>query len=261
MTQTSMEESKKILEGMVTDEFKEEFHMELVAQKRQEIGKKIKDIRKERKIPAVMFGREIDSVPLTLDLNSFIKVYQEAGETSLVELKLEDAKESVLIKDVQLDPITSLPIHVGFHKVNLKEKINAEIPVEVVGEEENELVKTGEAFVLVLLNEISVEALPTDLPSDFTVDVSGLQEIGDGITVGQLNYDRDKVEITDNEEGDYVVRLDYAQMEEEPEEEEVSEEEAIAGVEATEELTEEEIKAREEEVKEKEKEGKEKKEE
>ena len=235
--------------------------MELVAQKRQEIGKKIKDIRKERKIPAVMFGREIDSVPLTLDLNTFIKVYQEAGETSLVELMLEDAKESVLIKDVQLDPITSLPIHVGFHKVNLKEKINAEIPVEVVGEEKNELVKSGEAFVLVLLNEISVEALPMDLPSEFTVDVSALQEIGDGITVSQLNYDRDKVEVTDNEEDDYVVRLDYAQMEEEPEEEEVSEEEAIAGVEATEELTEEEIKAREEEVKEKEKEGKEKKEE
>jgi large subunit ribosomal protein L25 len=223
--------------------------MELIAQKRETVGKKIKDVRSERKIPAVMFGKGLDSVPLLLDLNSFIKVYREAGETSLVDLKTGDAKESVLIKDVQLDPVSSLPIHVGFHKVNLKEKITAQIPVEVVGEEENALVKSGDAFVLALLNEITVEALPMDLPSEFVINVAGLLEIGDGVTIGQLAYDKEKVEIVDHEEDDYVIRLDHAQMEEEPEEE-VSEEEAIAGVEASEELSEEERKAREEEEKE-----------
>ena len=207
--------------------------MELIAQKREKFGKKTESLRKQRQLPAVMFAKGIDSVPVTLDYISFVKVYNEAGETSLVDLVIDGKKEAVLVKDVQLDPVSMVPIHVGFHKVNLKEKITAEIPVEVIGEEENELVKSGEALVLVLLNEITVEALPMDLPSAFVVDVSKITEIGEGVTVGDLQYDRSNVEIVDNEDDEDVVKLDYAQMAEVEEEVPVSEEEAIEGIEAT----------------------------
>jgi large subunit ribosomal protein L25 len=221
--------------------------MELIAQKRESFGKKVEGLRNNRQLPAVMFGKGLESTPLTLDYVSFVKVYGDAGETSLVDLMIDGTRERVLVKDVQLDPITLNPIHVGFHKVNLKEKISAAIPVEVVGEEENELVKSGEALVLTLLNEITVEALPTDFPSEFTVDVSGLKEVGDGITIAQLEYDREKVEITDYDSDEIVVKLDYAQMQET---EEVTEEEALAQVEASEELSAEEKAAREAEEKE-----------
>jgi large subunit ribosomal protein L25 len=97
-----------------------------------------------------------------------------------------------------------------------------------------------------LLNEITVEALPADLPSEFTVDVSGLTGVGQGITVGQLDFERSKVEIVDADDDELVIKIENAQMAEEPEEEVVTEEEALAKVEATEELTEEELKAREE---------------
>ncbi|KKS16981.1 MAG: 50S ribosomal protein L25 [candidate division WWE3 bacterium GW2011_GWA1_41_8] len=207
--------------------------MELIAQKREKFGKKTNSLRKQRQLPAVMFAKGIDSVSITLDHNSFVKIFNEAGETSLVDLVIDGKNEKVLVKDVQLDPVSMSPIHVGFHKVNLKEKITAEIPVEVIGEEENELVKSGQALVLVLLNEIAVEALPTDFPSAFVIDVSKITEVGEAVTVGDLQYDREKVEVLDYDDDEQVVKLDYAVMAEV--EEEVSEEEAIEGIEATEE--------------------------
>lgn len=226
--------------------------MEITAQKRQETGKKVQALRKARYIPAVIFGKGMDSVSVTVDLNKFIKVFDEVGETGLVDVDVDGSKTKVLIKDVQYDPISLTPIHASFHKVNLKEKIEANIPVKVIGSEENELVKNGEGLVLVLLNEIKVEALPADLPSEFTVDVSGITELGGGITVAELNYDREKVEISDLEPEELVVKIDKAEMEEIVEE--VSEEEALAQVEASEELTEEEKAAREAEKEESEEE-------
>jgi len=112
--------------------------------------------------------------------------------------------------------------------------------VVVENEENVALVKSGEALVLTQLNEITVEALPTDLPHEFVVDVSGFAEIGDVITVADLVYDHEKVEVVDHEPEDVVVTLDYATIEEEVEEEEMAEEELIGGLEATEESVKEE---------------------
>ena len=103
----------------------------------------------------------------------------------------------------------------------------------------NALVKAKEAIVLKLLDEIEVEALPTDLPREFVVDASKLAAVGDEIKVKDLDYDRAKVEITNHSDEDPVVLLD--KIEEIKEEEApVSEEEALAKVTATEELSEEE---------------------
>lgn len=236
--------------------------MELVAEKRTVFGKKSKSLKKERKLPAVVFGKNTEGANLVIDLNSFLKVFKTAGETSLIDLKFDGREEKVLVTDVQLDPITMTPIHVSFNKVNLKEKISANIPVHVVGDELNKLVKSGAAVVLHLLNEIAVEALPTDLPSSFQVDVSELSEIGKGISIGQLKFDRTKVEIADLEDDVLVVKLDEAIMKEEVVVAEVTEEELVAKVEATGELTPEEKAEREakdkaaKEAKEKEKEKK-----
>ncbi|HSX39720.1 MAG TPA: 50S ribosomal protein L25 [Candidatus Saccharimonadales bacterium] len=219
--------------------------MELNTQTRQALGKKNKKLREERQIPAVIFAKGMDSLPLTVDLMQFGKVYKAAGTTTLVDLKVGDKSEKVLIKDVQYDPISLKPIHASFHKVNLKEKITAEIPVNIVGEENNELIKNGSALVLQLLNEISVEALPTDLPHEIVVDVSSLNDFERGITVAELKLDRSKVEIMGTEPDELVVKLGSAQMAEEPVEEvPVSEEEALAKITATEELSEEEKAAR-----------------
>lgn len=225
--------------------------MELTSQTREKLGKKAKSLISERKIPAVVFGKGIDSIPISVDQLEFVKVFRNAGETTLVDLSVGGKNEKVLIKDVQLDPITGSPIHAAFHKVNLKEKIKAEIPVEVVGEAQNDLIKSGEGLVLTLLNSIAVEALPSDLPHEFVVDVSGIITLGGGVKVSDLVFDREKVEILDAEPDELVVKIDSARMAEEVVEE-VTEAEALASVEATEELTPEEKAAREQALKEEE---------
>lgn len=216
--------------------------MQLTATKRKQLGKKARKVRQDQKIPAVIFGPDIDSLPVTLGYKDFVKAYTEAGETTLVDVKVEGVKEpyKVLIKELQLHPVSWDVMHVSLYKVNLKEKTTADIPVVIEGEDEIALVKSGEALVLTQLNEVTVSALPTDLPHEFIVDVSGLEEIGDSINISDLQYDSDKVEIVEHQPEDTVAVLDYATIEEEEEEEVLTEEELIEGLEATEEREEEE---------------------
>jgi large subunit ribosomal protein L25 len=218
--------------------------MQLKAKQREELGKATKYIRRGNQIPAVIFGKGMDSVAITLEYVDFNKVYQESGETDLIDIEAGDKKYKVLIKDIQFDPVTDRIAHVGFYKPDLTEKIEAQVPVEVIGEELNEFIKNGTGIALQLLQEITVEALPEDLPHDFQVDVSKLTELGQGITVAELDYDKDKVTIPDLDPTETVVRIDEVTVEEEPVEE-VSEEEAIAGMEATEEKPEEETEGEE----------------
>jgi large subunit ribosomal protein L25 len=209
--------------------------MEIIAEKREETGKKAKSLRNKGRVPAVVFGPGMESENISLGRTEFSRIFKEAGETTLIDLKVSGGEEhKVLVKEIQYDPLSLDYQHIGLYKPNLTEVISADIPVEVEGEEENELLKSGGALLLTLLDEIEVKALPTDLPSAFVVNVSGLQEVGDGFTVGELEYDKEKVEIVGIEEDTLLAKLDYAEMEEEPEEE-VSEEDALADIEATEE--------------------------
>ncbi|MFC1700251.1 50S ribosomal protein L25 [Patescibacteria group bacterium] len=211
--------------------------MQLKALKREELGKKTKYLKQQNKIPAVIFGKGMESVSITLDYNEFIKVFEEAGETNIIDVVIGSETYKVLVKEYQLDPVKDTFIHISFYKPDLTIKTQAQVPVSVTGEEENELIKNGDAIALLLMQEITVEALPTDLPNEFIVDVSGLTEFGQGIAISQLKYDKEKVEIPDVDPEEFVVRLDEVIIEEEPEEE-VSEEEALEGIEATEETEE-----------------------
>lgn len=219
--------------------------MELTAEKREKLGKASKSLRSEGFIPGVIFGKGLESISITVSQTEVEKAYNEGGETTLIDIKIGDNTEKVLFKEVQEDPITGKIIHAGFYKPNLKEKTEAEVPVEIIGEENNEFVKNGEAIVLILVNEVAVEALPTDLPHSFEIDVSNMQ-VGDIVTAGHLNYDKEKVELVDLEPNDLVVKLD--KIEEQVEEEApVSEEEALEKIEATEEKVGEEEEGKEKE--------------
>ncbi len=220
--------------------------MEIIAEKRTTFGKKLDG----EKLAAVMYGKHLESLPIYINEKQFSKVFKSAGETSLIELNIDNKTHKVLVKDTQINPVTDALLHVSFYKVNLLEKITAEIPVEIIGEENNALVKSKEALVLQLLNEIEVEALPTDLPSAFVVDVSKIEKVGDGFAISQLDFDREKVKILGYDPDELIAKLDYAEMEEEIVEA-PTEEELINKVEATKELTEEEKAAKVEKDKEK----------
>jgi len=206
--------------------------MQLKAENRKELGKATKYLRRAKIIPAVIFGKGMESVAISLNHNEFMKVYKQSGETDLIDISCEDKKFKVLIKDVQVDPVRDEITHVGFYKPDLTIKIEAQVPVVIIGEENNEIVKAGTGIALHLLQEITVEALPEDLPHEFRVDISNLKEFGSGISISQLDYDKTKVAIPDVDPEEMIVRIEEMKIQEEPEEV-ISEEEAIAQVEAT----------------------------
>ncbi len=200
--------------------------MELKAKKREILGKKVESLRRQGLLPAVVFGKETGSIPITLDHKEFLKVYEEAGESSLVDVQIGKQKPiKVLITETDIDPVTDETLHANLHAVTLTEKATATIPIEITGE--SPIVKSGEGMLLTLLDEIEVEALPQDLPSEIKVDVSNLTEIDQRIAIKDLPVDRSKVEIKQDPE-DLVVKVEHAEMEEEEEvKEEVPVEEAV----------------------------------
>jgi large subunit ribosomal protein L25 len=158
----------------------------LKASEREILGKKVRFLRRQGLVPGHVFGKNLDSEHVSVKMVDFLKVLKEAGETGLVELKIGDEKtRPVLIRQVQVNPITSVPIHIDFYQVNLKEKTTVAVPIIQIGEEP-ELVHTGEAVVIQPLMEVEVEALPVDLPENIEVDITSLKAIDDAILVSAL---------------------------------------------------------------------------
>lgn len=206
--------------------------MEIIAQNREIKGKSVKNLRKQGLTPAVIFGKDMESISITINTNDFIRLYNKAGDTSLIDIKIDgNGTKKVLVKEVTYDPVKDTINHVAFYKPNLKIKTTANIPLEFINKEQNELLKSNQAVLITLHDQVEVSALPADLPHSFEIDVSLLNEVGQGITVAEIDVDKSKVEITYPEQEELIVKLDYAtQLEQESE---VDEEEAIQNLQAT----------------------------
>lgn len=171
----------------------------LESQKREVFGRKLKALRREGIVPANVYGKMTPSTSIQVDLKDFLKVFEEAGETGLVDLKVDKDTKPVLIHNVQRNPVTGVPVHVDFLQVDLKQKVTVMVPLEFVGEAQAEKDEIG--IVVRQLNEIEVEALPTELPESIEVDLSGLAQIDDSIKVGDIKVDTTRIEVkTDPEQ-------------------------------------------------------------
>jgi large subunit ribosomal protein L25 len=196
----------------------------LVVEPRNVVGKKVKKLRRDGIIPANIFGQGVKSTSIQVNLKDFAKVYNQVGETGLVELSLKDAKHPVLVHQIQKEPRTDAPLHVDFHQVNLKEKTTAHVPVVLVGEAPIE--KSKEGIILQSMNEIEIEALPTDIPHNIEVDITSLTEVGQAVQVKDLKVDSSKVEIKADGEAT-VLSVQTAEIKEEVVEEAPAEVEVI----------------------------------
>ena len=120
-----------------------------------------------------------------VDGREFIKAFQKVGRNQLLDLQLDNEPvRKALIREVQRNPRDGDLLHVDFYQVNLTEKIESEVPIEIDGEVE--IVAKGEADLQRGLHVLKVECLPTDLPPVITVDVSALKEVDDEIRVKDL---------------------------------------------------------------------------
>ena len=189
----------------------------LKAQKRKIFGRRVKSLRNQGLLPANIYGKKIKSEAVQVVNADFLKAYEEAGETVLIELRLngdsnQAVKKMVLIHNVQVDPVSDSPVHADFLQVNLKEKVTASVPIEVVGESPAE--KVGKGTAVQQIDEVEVEALPTDLPEKFVVDISGLTEVDQAILIKDLNVDTKKVDVKLDRE-QIVVKVEELRKEEE----------------------------------------------
>jgi len=148
-------------------------------------GKKVKQLRKEGIIPAVVYGPGFTPVNVQAAMNVMDKVIREAGKHTPVHLTIEGKKEIAMIKDVESDPVKGLTRHVSFHAVKQNELINAEVPIHLIGQGESEAEKAG-LIVLQVLDHIEVRAFPLNLPEALEVSIADLKEAGEQITVGDL---------------------------------------------------------------------------
>jgi large subunit ribosomal protein L25 len=187
--------------------------LSLKAEERTILGKKVKSLRKNGFIPGHVFGNGVETEHVSVNGHDFLKIYDQAGETGLIDLKIGEEKvRPVMVRGVQYDPVSDNVLNIDFYQVNLKEKVTVPVPIVTIGEEP-ESVHLGETVILQPISEVEVEALPTDLVEHIEVDITGLKEIGDAITVGDLKYDREKLTVLAEPE-EVVVKLDTAVTEE-----------------------------------------------
>lgn len=186
----------------------------LKVEERKTKGRKVKRLRKEGILPGVIFGKDVKSENIKFNEKEFDKIFNKAGETSIVELSLGKGSKPTLIKNIQKDPVTGKFLHVDFYQVDLKKRVTAEIPIEIVGESPAE--KQGLGTVVQYLDEIEVEALPTDLLEKFEIDASKLEEVDQAVHIKDLKVDKSKIEIKEDDET-ILVKVEPPQKEEEPE--------------------------------------------
>jgi large subunit ribosomal protein L25 len=158
--------------------------MQLTAALRQPLGKRSRRLLREGKLPAIVYGHNTEPTPITLDRLEFQKVFGKSGRTHLVDLAVDGRTEKVLIREIQTHPRRLGPIHVDFYQVNLQEKIEVEVPVHLTGE--SAAVKQGDGDILHTMHAIRVECLPSDIPAEFLIDITPLEEIDSEFRISDL---------------------------------------------------------------------------
>lgn len=160
--------------------------MELTAQKREIFGKKTSALRKQGFVPAELYGHGLDNMHLMVPSKDFSKVFKEAGESTIVKLKVENNEFNVLVHDFQRNYLTDEFSHIDFYSVKMDEKITTSVPLEFIGEAP--AVKEMGGTLVKVMHEVEIEALPADLPHHISVNVSSIKEIGGSIFIKDLDF-------------------------------------------------------------------------
>lgn len=185
--------------------------IKLNASKREVSGKQVKQLRAKGTVPAVVYGHGIASRSIEVNAREFEKVFKTAGESTLIDLTVDGEAVKVLVQEVQYDPTKGSFVHVDFRQVNMKEKMEVEIPLKFVGEAP--AVKALGATLVRALDAVTVMCLPQDLVHEIEVSLTGLENVDDAITVGDLKVPAG-IEVM-NDAGQIVAVINAAMTEDE----------------------------------------------
>ncbi|MDR1696009.1 MAG: 50S ribosomal protein L25 [Endomicrobium sp.] len=140
-------------------------------------------IRKEGKVPAVIYGKDIKAESIIVDSKAFLSLIAAHGANAVINLNFKDGKKTAIVKSLQRDILTQEPIHIDFKTISLKDKIEVLVPIHIEGVADG--VKNFGGLMEFIVREVQVSAFPADIPQRISVDVSSLG-IGQGITVADL---------------------------------------------------------------------------
>ncbi|MEK9161300.1 MAG: 50S ribosomal protein L25, partial [Patescibacteria group bacterium] len=177
------------------------FMLQLNTETRNIFGKKLKNSKKEGKIPAVVYGKGKESKPLFVNLNEFKKIWKNIEEATIVKLN-GCSSDEVLVYDTEKDPVRGEFIHVDFYALDVDKPITAD--VKIIYEGVSPAVKEKGGVLVKVLHTLEIEALPKDFPHEIKIDVSKLINIGARIIVKALVFGKS---VKVNSKDDQIIVL------------------------------------------------------
>lgn len=158
---------------------------------------KVREMRQDKTVPGVVYGRTQEPISIKLNNSDVLRAYRQAGESTIINLKVGKKDIEVLFHDIQKHPRTDAILHVDFFALTRGEKLHTNIALNFIG---NSPAKREGAIIEEYIREIEVKCLPRDLVAYFDVNLELLKEFGDTITIADLHLDETKYEIHHHEE-------------------------------------------------------------
>ncbi len=193
------------------------------ANRRELIGKQVKALRREGRLPGVMYGKHVDTVPIVMDHREASKTLEGLSPSTLIQIQLDGGEYYALVREKQRDIILGSLTHIDFQAVSLTETVRAEVAIDLIGD--SSVIRELGGILVTNVEQLDVEALPRDLPERIEVDVSHLENIGDAVYVRDLSLPESVTVFA--EPDDVIVVVTLPAEEPEPEEEVEVEEELL----------------------------------
>lgn len=159
-------------------------HVRIQATSRTERGRKTDSLRAEGQVPAVLYGFDVQPINIVVDRNAFVSVYNQAGESMVIDLEVDGKTHPVLIAEIQRNPLNDFIVHADFRRIDPKRKLDAKIPLKLIGLAP--AVKELGGTLIQSLEEVEVMSLPDALVHEITVDVSTLATFDDVVRVKDI---------------------------------------------------------------------------
>lgn len=212
----------------MNEEFTDMATLTIKAEPRTITGRKVRQLRNQGLVPVVVYGAAQEATNLQVNTRSLERTLHDGGMSQLVEIQVAGGgKHNVLVREVQRHPLTHTPIHADFYAVNMREKQVVSVPVHAVGKPD--ALATG-LMMLQALDQVELEALPSDIPAHIEVDVTAL-DLETPIHVSDLPVIDGVEYVTDSEEVIFtmVATRVAAAEEEEAAEGDMAEPEVLTG--------------------------------
>ena len=188
--------------------------LQIAVDARTASGKQTKRLRAGGIVPGVVFGKKAGSVPVQVDAKALELLYREAGRTSIIQVSVDGgAPTSVVIKNIQRNPLTGRALHVDFFAPDLTHEMTAEVPLAFTGTAPG--VEATGGFLLTSIDRLRVKALPAEMPHEIEVDLEPLIDLDAMIKVSDIPTAASVTILNDPDE--LVAKVMPPRVEEEPE--------------------------------------------